>query len=272
MELKTSTKRFTHTKFDKFKNQTDTNWIDPLLDKLVGKKWGIYFWELSHSGQASSSLGLGLRNVKSPDIDSILIDYRYHSNNWLFLGNGNMIINLDGVDNVTLSPHESEKEVRDGGRIQEIGFWNITKDNLKKVCDAKTISVRISGDTTFFELEGKGLLKFQFMCRSFYADLFDDSSYDQWINSIIPPGSEKSKGACFIATAALGDYDHPVVVDLRIFRDNWLLKRNWGVQFTNWYYTHGPKAANVIEQSQFLKSVTFILIVKPLQLISKLFR
>ncbi len=39
----------------------------------------------------------------------------------------------------------------------------------------------------------------------------------------------------------MGDYNHPVVVDLRMFRDNWLLKRNWGVQFTNWYYTHGPK-------------------------------
>jgi len=86
-----------------------------------------------------------------------------------------------------------------------------------------------------------------------------------------PETAPKKKG-CFIATAAMGNYDHPVVLDLRMFRDNWLLKRNWGVQFTNWYYTHGPKAANVIEKSKFLKAITFIFVVKPLQLITKLFR
>ena len=88
----------------------------------------------------------------------------------------------------------------------------------------------------------------------------------------IEPETAPKKKGCFIATAATGNYDNPVVLDLRMFRDYWLLKRNWGVQFTNWYYTHGPKAASVIEKSKLLKSVTFILVVKPLQLISKLFR
>ena len=79
---------------------------------------------------------------------------------------------------------------------------------------------------------------------------------------------EPKKG-CFIATATMGDYDHPVVMDLRMFRDNWLLKRDWGVRFTNWYYTHGPKAAHIIEKSFFLKRLTFIFVVKPLQIITK---
>jgi len=79
---------------------------------------------------------------------------------------------------------------------------------------------------------------------------------------------ETTKSSCFIATAAMGDYDHPVVVDLRMFRDNWLLKREWGVNFINWYYTHGPKAARVIEKSLVLKKLTFIFIVKPLQLVT----
>jgi hypothetical protein len=79
----------------------------------------------------------------------------------------------------------------------------------------------------------------------------------------------KKKGACFIATAAMGDYNHPVVVELRIFRDEWLLKRKWGVSFTNWYYTHGPKAASIIEKSTILKKITYYSIVKPLQIITK---
>ena len=79
----------------------------------------------------------------------------------------------------------------------------------------------------------------------------------------------KKKGACFIATAAMGDYNHPIVLDLRLFRDEWLLKRNWGIAFTKWYYTHGPKAAILINQSTILKKITFFAIIKPLQIITK---
>jgi len=86
--------------------------------------------------------------------------------------------------------------------------------------------------------------------------------------------SKKSKNekSCFIATAAMGDYNHPVVVDLRVFRDEWLLQRNWGVEFTKWYYTNGPKAATVIEKSIFLRKLIYICILKPLQIITKKLR
>jgi len=83
---------------------------------------------------------------------------------------------------------------------------------------------------------------------------------------------KETKSGCFIATAAMGNYNHPVVVDLKVFRDDWLLKHNWGVKFTNWYYKHGPKAAIVIEKSIVLKKLTFIFIVKPLQLLTKKLR
>jgi hypothetical protein len=70
----------------------------------------------------------------------------------------------------------------------------------------------------------------------------------------------------------MGNYHHPVVFDLRNFRDEWLLKRKWGVKFTSWYYKHGPIAAGFIENSNVLKKATFILIVKPLHLFSKLIK
>jgi hypothetical protein len=78
------------------------------------------------------------------------------------------------------------------------------------------------------------------------------------------PEKTNKKSGCFIATAALGDYEHPIVVDLRLFRDNWLLKRKWGVSFTSWYYTHGPKAAYIIKNSKILRKATLVLIIKPL--------
>ncbi len=94
------------------------------------------------------------------------------------------------------------------------------------------------------------------------------------IEQVDPPvknvTEKENRKGCFIATAAMGDYHHPIVVDLRIFRDTWLLKRQWGISFTNWYYTHGPKAASVIEKSYVLRKVIFLIIIKPLQLLTKI--
>jgi tetratricopeptide (TPR) repeat protein len=89
-------------------------------------------------------------------------------------------------------------------------------------------------------------------------------------NELEPDTVPKNKSGCFIATAAMGDYNHPVVIELRQFRDEWLLKKNWGISFTNWYYIHGPKAASIIEKSNILKAITFFFIIKPLQKITQL--
>ncbi len=90
------------------------------------------------------------------------------------------------------------------------------------------------------ELENQGLLKFQFMCKSFYRNFYNFSSYDEWINGTKLPKSSSGR-SCFIVTATMGNYNHPVVIDLRQFRNDWLLKRNLGKTFVNWYYIHGEK-------------------------------
>jgi hypothetical protein len=86
-------------------------------------------------------------------------------------------------------------------------------------------------------------------------------------NSVTNP---PSTSGCFIATATMGDYDNPLVLDLRYFRDNWLLNRTWGNEFVDWYYRRSPKVASVIEKSIVLKKLTYFFIVKPLHLITNL--
>ena len=49
-----------------------------------------------------------------------------------------------------------------------------------------------------------------------------------------------SKGGCYIATLVYGDYDHPKVKVLRHFRDNVLLKNNFGKKFVKFYYKYSP--------------------------------
>ena len=77
-------------------------------------------------------------------------------------------------------------------------------------------------------------------------------------------------GRCFIATATMGSYDHPKVVELRHFRDEWILTKNWGSSFVKWYYHYGEKAAKIIDENFVLKKISYLLIVKPLVYLSRI--
>lgn len=79
-----------------------------------------------------------------------------------------------------------------------------------------------------------------------------------------------SSGWCFIATAAMGSYDHPQVMELRHFRDEWILTKNWGSSFVKWYYHYGEKAVKFIDKSSVLKKLSYLLIVKPLVYLSRI--
>lgn len=84
-----------------------------------------------------------------------------------------------------------------------------------------------------------------------------------------PQAKKVGKTDCFIATATLGNFNHPIVLDLRSFRDNWLLMRQWGINFTRWYYTYGPRIAKIIERNKLLRIFTYIFLIKPLHFIVK---
>lgn len=51
---------------------------------------------------------------------------------------------------------------------------------------------------------------------------------------------------CFIATAAYGSYSASQVQALRLFRDRYLLTNGPGRAFVRWYYTHGPRGAQFL--------------------------
>lgn len=82
--------------------------------------------------------------------------------------------------------------------------------------------------------------------------------------SYAPPAIEKKTvDACFVVTATMGDFEHPDVVLLRQFRDRWLRERRFGNQFIAGYYRVGPHLAAIIERSNWLKRVSYLLIVRP---------
>jgi ribosomal protein S27E len=81
---------------------------------------------------------------------------------------------------------------------------------------------------------------------------------------------DKETSFCFIATATMGSYDHPQVMELRHFRDEWILQKSWGESFVKWYYHYGAIAAKFIDKSYILKKFSYLLIVKPLVYLSRI--
>ena len=101
-----------------------------------------------------------------------------------------------------------------------------------------------------------------------------ESLEDQEVKSYIIKRSKAAtdNSRCFVATATMGDNNHPIVIDLREFRDNWLLKRNWGIRFTEHYYKHGPKFSKVIKHSTLIRRFVYFMVIQPLWMITKRFK
>lgn len=77
-----------------------------------------------------------------------------------------------------------------------------------------------------------GQLTMDSKTRSYY------NGNNSTLNSI---NSKLNPSGCYIATMAYGDYDHPQVMILREFRDNYLSKRRWGKLFIGIYYKYSQK-------------------------------
>jgi len=69
-----------------------------------------------------------------------------------------------------------------------------------------------------------------------------------------PPASEPLTkfDYCFLATAAFGNSDHPMVGVLRQFRDRFLISWKGGRSLVNAYYSIGPAFAGYIEDHQWI--------------------
>ena len=254
-------KKFVIENFDKFTQSTTTTTIPMSEYRYTTVILVDYEKKL---GTFSS----GIRHIKKPDLEILTIDVNYDHEDWVFLRNGKLSFVIDN-ENIDIEAVDRGTKVIKGDGVREDTSYIISTELLEKIADSKDISMRISGGEGYIDIEDQNAQLFKTMCKQFYNNVFDSTKFTEALQSSVLPKDQKSAGSCFIATATMGDYDHPVVMDLRRFRDNWLLKRGWGVKFTSWYYTHGPKVSNVIEKSLVLKKITFYLIVKPLQLITK---
>ena len=82
-------------------------------------------------------------------------------------------------------------------------------------------------------------------------------------------GYEMKKSDCFVATAVYRSRNHPVVVDLREFRDDYLEMNRLGRLFIRFYYNHGPKIAK-LARIEVIRILLLTILIKPIHFFIKL--
>ena len=214
-----------------------------------------------------------LRHVKSKDYERLILICEYKGQGWMHLRNGDLIINCD-QENIKLKFHHTETDVFHEGNSLinlEKGAYEITKEQLKIICDAQEVKIRITGKN-YYEQGDHNTIGYllQLHAQTFYNSFYDSDLYKESFDEL-EKDTQKSR-SCFIATATMGDINHPVVSDLRSFRDSWLTERSWGRKFIHLYYKYGPSLARMIERSKTLKNVSYVLVVRPLHAIAVLFK
>ena len=78
------------------------------------------------------------------------------------------------------------------------------------------------------------------------------------------PQATPTSGGCFIATATMGDYNHPYVLELRKFRDDVLFSHKAGRLFIHVYYRLSPPAADFIKSRSWLRQLIRGLLIRPI--------
>jgi hypothetical protein len=71
---------------------------------------------------------------------------------------------------------------------------------------------------------------------------------------------QNDSGGCFVATAAWGDYDHPLVRDLRAFRDTVLQRTPAGRRLILAYYAVSPTAASWLARHPSARAATRVVL------------
>jgi hypothetical protein len=189
-----------------------------------------------------------LDNVQIQDINEIVY------NKIVVFTNGKLIIssNCQYVEKIA-------KEIFNYYELNPIKEEKTTSLSINTKIDLHALSWDSKGEINYFKEFSSSLVK----CDKCEKKITHRTKLD---NKGL---CSQCKGACFIATATMGSYDHPEVMLLRNFRDNWILEKSWGEAFVKFYYHYGAIAAKSIEKSFILKKICYLLIVKPVVFLSR---
>jgi hypothetical protein len=103
------------------------------------------------------------------------------------------------------------------------------------------------------EIDGKKFVSSQLFCSLKCKTEYEDQYGITW-----------KKSGCFIATAVYGDYNHQIVKDLRLYRNQHLYTSNLGRKFVDLYYDISPNLADKVHANKIASFLVRNFFIKPL--------
>lgn len=133
---------------------------------------------------------VGFRQITIEDKPSVLvIDITASSRNGLNLSKGELLMIVDGK-HLSFEPHESFSEPYLESFHIESNWYEISEANLKIICDATSLEVRVTNGDEYADLSS--VEKMQWGARVIYNALFDKTAY---VNEILAPGNLRDQQA-----------------------------------------------------------------------------
>jgi hypothetical protein len=229
-----------------------------------------------HTGSISASLGyyetltFNYRHIKTKDFEALMLDCIAKAEEWFFVGRITFNCDQENINvdfeqtstDTSIEPHL----IGDDSTVYtyELGYFNMDRDTVEKICKANLLKIRVTGQDRYTNLSAEENSLFQMYSRQWYNQFYDSSMYAEALAVKTGGG-----GGCFIATAAMGDYNHPKVVGLRNFRDQYLEEGVFGRKVIDTYYKYSPKPAGFIGQSNVLRTTAYFSLVQPAHIISQ---
>ena len=170
--------KFVTVEYDKFVSRTTT--------KLSYN----YFWKEPYGARGAGfreGYNACLRRISMPGSDSLLLDIDCCQRDWFFLRNGQLIININNVENIVLEPHESYSETRhsqtlsvNGSLVSTVScfescYYEINSEILLKMCNAHSLDMRLTGGNG--NVETLNATGFIIHAQIFYNGCFDENAY-----------------------------------------------------------------------------------------------
>lgn len=127
---------------------------------------------------------------------------------------------------------------------ESVGFQD---EGFRKICDtivSISLSLLIDHVNETAPVLGVSLAEVGFLrsLENLPMEPSTKSRYQENLNTLnsMYKRSNSGGGGCYIATMVYGDYDHPQVMILRNFRDNFLSNYSLGRSFIQFYYRNSP--------------------------------
>ena len=129
-----------------------------------------------------SGLSFNLRHILIEDEDILLLDVLQINQSFMMLGisNGVLILNINNSKNIELEAGENYTDSASMGNTTlhcESAYYELSKDILEEICEAKSLAMKIVGSNSSKVLENTE--KFLNYCRKFYNQFYDNTKYPE---------------------------------------------------------------------------------------------